>query len=156
MKNLLRLIVVALVFQSTQAIGVLRLDELRLERELREVEDAFAAQEKALRERYAAIKLAGGVVKGNPGKQSIGCETPEAFIKHMAFVLHGKGSPPHSDRCWPLKDGTKVEIKMQFGTSDGGIGISYGCTKKFDICWFDPGWFGKNFYTHINLIEPIK
>ena len=43
MKNLLRLIVVALVFQSTQAIGVLRLDELRLERELREVEDAFAA-----------------------------------------------------------------------------------------------------------------
>ena len=151
MKNLLRLIVVALVFQSTQAIGVLRLDELRLERELREVEDAFAAQEKALRERYAAITLAGGVVKGNPGKQSIGCKTLGDFTEYMSFVMYGKGPRPSSDHCWPLKDGTKVEIKPIWTNS-----LNEGCTEKFDICLFNPGWFGKNFYTHINLIEPIK
>jgi hypothetical protein len=153
MKNLLRLMVVTLAFQSIQAIGVWRVDAERLKRELREMEDAFSAQEKALRERYAAIKLAGGVVKSKPGKQSIGCKTLGDFTEYMSFVMYGKGFLPSSDRCWPLEDGTRVKIRP--AAVDSGLDHN-GCTEKFDICLFDPGWFGKNFVTHIYLVEPIK
>jgi hypothetical protein len=155
MKNLLRLIVVILFFQSAQAIGVLRVSPDFL-RSLEEIVETSAEQEKTLRERYAEINLAGGVVKGKPGRLSVGCKTPGDFIEYTAFILYGKGSLPSSHRCWPLKDGTEVEIKPIWATTDNGIQISLGCTEKFDICLFNPGWFGKNFYTHINLIEPIK
>ena len=145
MKNLLKFVLLISVFKTCQTIAAQNGTGF--------VPYNLEEQEMRLRERYSEINIAGGVVRGKRGEQSVGCRTLKDLTEYESFVRYGKGFPPSSDRCWPLKDGARVKIRIP--AVDSGL-LHNGCTEKFDICLFDPGWFGKNFVTHTYRVEPIK
>lgn len=103
---------------------------------------------RADRQKYAAIKLAGGIIRRVGSDQIVGCRTPRDHEEHMNFIHGGDGKP--SDFCWPIKEGTGVKLAPAYSAEFPQ------CTEEFMMCRFDPGWFGKSFYTLFRNVEPVE